>query len=93
MRCDTSRRSTMWLQFLLVPEVRVLRFKIAGQTIVLKQNAVLEGLVPAFDLALGLRMATRGANVRYAVANRREPNGIRGSDTEYSYRSCRGSLA
>jgi hypothetical protein len=43
----------MWLQFLLVPEVRDLRFKIAGQVIVLKQNAVLEGLVPALDLAFG----------------------------------------
>ena len=36
-------------------------FEIAGQVIVLKQNAVLEGLMPSLDLALGLRMA-RGAS-------------------------------
>jgi hypothetical protein len=52
---------------LCADEVRDLRFKIAGQVIVLKQNTVLEGLAPALDLALGLRMATRGANVRHAA--------------------------
>ena len=33
-----------------------LRFQIAGQIIVLQQDAVLEGLVPTLDLALCLRM-------------------------------------
>jgi hypothetical protein len=51
----------------VIDEVRDLRFKIAGQVIVLKQNAVLEGLVPALDLALGLRMAARGTNMRHAA--------------------------
>ena len=33
-----------------------LGFEIAGQEVVFEQDAVLEGLVPALDLALGLRM-------------------------------------
>lgn len=39
-----------------------LGFHVAGQEVVLQQNAVLEGLVPAFDLALGLRMEGRTAD-------------------------------
>ena len=37
-----------------------LAFEIAGQVIVLQQDAILEGLMPALDLALGLRVI-RGA--------------------------------
>ena len=37
-------------------EGRDLAFEIAGQVIVLKQDAVLERLMPALDLALGLRV-------------------------------------
>jgi hypothetical protein len=37
-------------------EGRDLTFEIAGQVIVLKQDAVLERLMPALDLALGLRV-------------------------------------
>ena len=33
-----------------------LPFEIARQIVVVEQNAVLQGLVPAFDLALGLRV-------------------------------------
>jgi hypothetical protein len=42
-------------------EARDLGFEIAGQVIVLKQDTVLERLVPALDLTLGLRMARRAA--------------------------------
>ena len=41
----------------VLDETRDLGFEITGQVIVLEQNAVLERLVPALDLALGLRMA------------------------------------
>ena len=44
-------------------EGRDLAFEIAGQVIVLKQDAVLERLMPALDLALGLRMIGRAADV------------------------------
>jgi hypothetical protein len=36
-----------------------LGFEVAGQEVVLEQDAVLHGLVPAFDLALGLWMVRR----------------------------------
>ena len=38
-------------------------FEIAGQVIVLKQDAVLERLMPALDLALGLRVIGGAADV------------------------------
>ena len=41
-----------------------LRFEVARQVIVLEQNAVLERLVPALDLALGLQMVRRAANMK-----------------------------
>ena len=37
----------------VLDEARNLGFEITGQVIVLEQNAVLERLVPALDLALG----------------------------------------
>ena len=43
-----------------------LSFEIAGQIIVLQQNAVLQGLMPTLDLALGLRMISCAADVFHA---------------------------
>jgi hypothetical protein len=45
--------------FVLRHEGRDLAFEIAGQVVVLKQDAVLERLMPALDLALGLRVIGR----------------------------------
>ena len=42
----------------------------AGQVVVLEQDAVLQGLVPALDLALGLRMAGRAADMVDGLARR-----------------------
>jgi len=42
-------------------------FEIAGQVVVLEEDAVLEGLMPAFDLALGLGMIGRAADVPHAL--------------------------
>ncbi len=50
-----------------------LRLQLAGQVVVLEQDAVLQRLVPALDLALGLRMAGRAADVLYLLAD--EPVG------------------
>ena len=46
-----------------------LAFEIAGQEVVFEQDAVLQGLVPAFDLALGLGMEGCPANVAHALAS------------------------
>jgi hypothetical protein len=45
-----------------------LTFEIAGQVIVLEQDAVLERLMPALDLALGLRVIRGAADVLYFFA-------------------------
>ena len=41
----------------VVDEALEMRFEVAGQEVVFEQDAVLERLVPALDLALRLRMA------------------------------------
>ena len=43
-----------------------LRFKITGQEVVFEQDAVLQGLMPSFDLALRLRMIRCAACVWHA---------------------------
>ena len=50
-----------------------LPFEIAGQIIVVEQNAVLQGLVPTLDLSLGLRMIRRAAYVLHVLVF--EPRG------------------
>ena len=47
--------------------------ELVGQEVVFEQDPVLQGLMPALDLALGLRMVRSGANMRDALA--REPVG------------------
>ena len=49
-------------------EGRDLAFEIAGQVVVLKQDAVLERLMPALDLALGLRMIRGAADMLHLLA-------------------------
>src|SRR5215204_5543923 len=49
------------------------RLQVAGQVVVLQQDAVLERLVPALDLPLRLRMARRAADVFHPFAG--EPRG------------------
>jgi len=44
-----------------------LAFKIARKEVVLQQDAVLERLVPAFNLALGLRVERCAADMAHAV--------------------------
>src|SRR5271156_120162 len=47
-----------------------LTFEIAGQVVVLKQDAVLERLMPALDLALGLRVIRGAADMLHLLAIR-----------------------
>src|SRR5436305_11440348 len=42
-------------------------FEIAGEVVVLQQDAVLQGLVPALDLALSLRMQRRATDMIKAL--------------------------
>ena len=44
-----------------------LTFEIAGQVVVLKQDAVLERLMPTLDLALGLRMIRGAADMDFGA--------------------------
>jgi hypothetical protein len=48
----------------VLDEARNLGFEITGRVIVLEQNTVLGRLVPALDLALGLRVERGAANMR-----------------------------
>src|SRR6478736_810568 len=50
-----------------------LPFEIARQVIVVEQNAVLQGLVPALDLSLGLRVIRSAAAMLHVLAF--EPSG------------------
>jgi hypothetical protein len=47
----------------MVDEGGDLAFEIAGQVIMLEQDAILERLMPALDFALGLRMVGRSADM------------------------------
>ena len=62
-RCQVLQAFMVTPVIVVLDEARDLGFEITGQVIVLEQNAVLEGLVPALDLALALRMARGAANV------------------------------
>ena len=57
----------------VIDEVADGGFERAGQVMVFKQDPVLQRLVPAFDLALRLRMVRRAADVFHALAA--EPDG------------------
>ena len=68
---DVSRRKVfqalMIALMVVVADKRIdLRFKIAGQEVVLQQDAILERLMLTLYLTLGLRMVRRTACVRHA---------------------------
>ncbi len=51
------------LMIVVADECGDLGFEVAGQEVVFEQDAVLERLMPAFDLALGLGMIARTAGI------------------------------
>ena len=55
------------LVVVMLDERRDLSLKVAGQVVVFQQDAVLHGLVPALDLALGLGMERRAAHMAHLL--------------------------
>ena len=66
--CHVIKVLVIALMVVVFDERLDLGFKIAWQEVVLKQNTVLQSLVPPFDLALGLRMERRAAHMALAVS-------------------------
>ena len=63
--CDVVQALVVSPVIVILDEGLDLGLKVALQIVVLQQDAVLQGLMPAFDLALGLRMVGGAANVRH----------------------------
>ena len=64
--CDVVDALVVALVVVVIDEGFNLSFEIAGQEVVFQQDAVLQRLMPSFDLALGLRMIWRAARVFHA---------------------------
>src|SRR6056300_717623 len=62
-RSDVVQALVIAVIVVVIDEDRDLLFQIAWQVVVFQENAVLHGLVPAFDLALSLRMEWSATNV------------------------------
>ena len=62
-RCEIAQALVIAGMVVMVDEGGDLAFEIAGQVIMLEQDAVLERLMPALDFALGLRMVGRSADM------------------------------
>ena len=67
-KIDVSRREIVQALVIagivvMLDEGRDLAFEIAGEVILLEQNAVLEKLMPALDFDPGLRMVGRSADI------------------------------
>ena len=63
-RCDVVQALVVTLVVVVIDE----GFEIARQEVVFQQDAVVQSLMPTFDLTLGLRMIRRTAAVLHAVA-------------------------
>ena len=66
-RCHVVEALVVALVVVMLDEGLDLALQIAGQEVVLQQNTVLECLVPAFDLALRLRMERCASHMIHAV--------------------------
>lgn len=62
-RCEIAEALVVPVVIIGADELCNLRFKIPGQIIAFEQDAVLERLVPAFDLALRHRMIRRATDM------------------------------
>ena len=60
---ETVQAVVVALVIVVLEEGGDLRLEVARQVVVLQQDAVLQGLMPALDLSLGLRMAGRATDV------------------------------
>ena len=66
-RCDVFDALMIADVIVMFDEGADLAFEIAGQVVVIEQDAVFQGLVPALDLALGLRVIRRSADVLHTL--------------------------
>ena len=66
-RCDVVDALMVALMIVVIDEGFDLGFQISGQEVVFQQDAVLQSLMPSFDLALGLRVIRRTARVLHAL--------------------------
>ena len=65
-RCQVLQAFVVAVVIVVIDEAIDVRFEVARQVVVVEQDAVLERLMPALDLALGLRMTGRPAHVPHA---------------------------
>ena len=65
--CHVGQRFVITLVVIVLDEGLDLGLEVAGQEVVLQQDAVFQGLVPALDLALGLRVHRGAAHVAHLV--------------------------
>ena len=61
--CDVVQARVVSFVVLVIDEGLDLAFEVTGQIVVFQQNPVLHDLMPALDLALGLRVERRSMNV------------------------------
>ena len=64
-RCEIGQALMIAAMVVVIDEGVDPGLEVAGQLIVLKQDAVLERLMPALDLALSLRVVGRAADVTH----------------------------
>ena len=65
--CHVAQALVIALMIVVFDEGLDLRFEIAGQEVVFQQDPVLQCLMPAFDLALSLRMEGRPTHMALSV--------------------------
>src|SRR5690606_23186535 len=65
--CEISDALMVSAVIMMIDEGRDLALEIARQEVVFQQDAVLERLMPTLDLALGLRVKWRSADMAHAV--------------------------
>ena len=58
-RCEIAQALVIALMVVMIDERLDLGFEVCWEEVVVQQDAVLQSLVPAFDLALGLRVIRR----------------------------------
>jgi len=66
--CEVLQALVVALVVVVIDEGFDLSIEIAWQEVVFQQDAVLQGLVPSFDLALCLRMIRRTSAVLHSLA-------------------------
>ena len=68
-RCVVVQALVVTLIVVILDERADLALELTREVVVLQQNPVLHGLMPAFDLALGLRMEWRAALLKKLLAH------------------------